>query len=45
MRFDIAFTPEALEDLRLFKKGERASGYYGLTDSAFSTILKSRLIW
>src|SRR2546422_11207894 len=24
MRFDIAFTPEALEDLRLFKKGERA---------------------
>src|SRR5712692_294648 len=24
MRFDIVFTPEALEDLRLFKKGERA---------------------
>ena len=23
MRFDIVFTPEALEDLRLFKKGER----------------------
>ena|SRR5712691_3797491 len=23
MRFDIAFTPEALEDLRLFRKGER----------------------
>ncbi len=24
MLFDIVFTPEALEDLRLFKKGERA---------------------
>jgi mRNA-degrading endonuclease RelE of RelBE toxin-antitoxin system len=24
MRFDIVFTPEAVEDLRLFKKGERA---------------------
>lgn len=24
MRFDIVFTPEALEDLRLFRKGERA---------------------
>src|SRR2546430_16094266 len=23
MRFDIAFTPEALEDLQLFRKGER----------------------
>ena len=23
MRFDIVFTPEALEDLRLFRKGER----------------------
>ena len=23
MRFDIIFTPEALEDLRLFRKGER----------------------
>jgi hypothetical protein len=45
MRFDIVFTPEALEDLRLFKKGERASGYYGLTESAFSTILKNHLIW
>jgi mRNA-degrading endonuclease RelE of RelBE toxin-antitoxin system len=24
MRFDIVFVPEALEDLRRFKKGERA---------------------
>ena len=24
MRFDIVFMPEALEDLRLFRKGERA---------------------
>ena len=25
MRFDIVFTPEALEDLRLFKRGERTT--------------------
>ena len=32
MRFDIVFTPEALEDLRLFRKGERTRIIEALED-------------